>query len=133
VTTKPDWSLHSVAAHRWFEPAADLSVDEVKRYLAPPDHPRRRHGRAEAPEEREGCLSWARGGLGSPALHLPSPRPRRWHARHRRLRQTVDESNLQRQIIHGVSDVGKSKAESAKESIAEVNPYVKGHPAQGAP
>jgi adenylyltransferase/sulfurtransferase len=38
---------------------------------------------------------------------------------------TVDESNLQRQIIHGVSDVGKSKAESAKESIAEVNPYVK--------
>src|SRR5579872_4098269 len=38
---------------------------------------------------------------------------------------TVDESNLQRQIIHGVSDVGKSKAESAKESIAEINPYVK--------
>jgi len=38
---------------------------------------------------------------------------------------TVDESNLQRQIIHGVSDIGKSKAESAKESIAEVNPYVK--------
>ena len=38
---------------------------------------------------------------------------------------TVDESNLQRQIIHGVSDVGKSKAESAKESIEEVNPYVK--------
>src|ERR1700688_3248746 len=36
-----------------------------------------------------------------------------------------DESNLQRQIIHGVSDVGKSKAESAKESIAEVNPYLK--------
>jgi len=37
---------------------------------------------------------------------------------------TVDESNLQRQIIHGVSDVNKSKAESAKESIAEINPYV---------
>src|SRR6202007_2901674 len=37
----------------------------------------------------------------------------------------VDESNLQRQIIHGVSDVGKSKAESARDSIAEVNPYVK--------
>jgi adenylyltransferase/sulfurtransferase len=36
----------------------------------------------------------------------------------------VDESNLQRQIIHGVSDVNKSKAESAKESIAEINPYV---------
>ncbi len=36
----------------------------------------------------------------------------------------VDESNLQRQIIHGQSDVGRPKAESAKESIAEVNPYV---------
>src|SRR5215813_7133296 len=37
---------------------------------------------------------------------------------------TVDESNLQRQIIHGVSDVDKPKADSAKESIAEINPYV---------
>src|SRR5690349_17217551 len=37
---------------------------------------------------------------------------------------TVDESNLQRQIIHGQSDIGKSKALSAKESIAEVNPLV---------
>ncbi len=36
----------------------------------------------------------------------------------------VDESNLQRQIIHGQSDIGKSKALSAKESIAEANPYV---------
>jgi adenylyltransferase/sulfurtransferase len=36
----------------------------------------------------------------------------------------VDESNLQRQIIHGQSDIGKSKAQSAKESIAEANPYV---------
>ncbi|CAN2210709.1 ThiF Dinucleotide-utilizing enzymes involved in molybdopterin and thiamine biosynthesis family 2 [Candidatus Nanopelagicaceae bacterium] len=38
---------------------------------------------------------------------------------------TVDESNLQRQIIHGQSDIGKSKAQSAKEKIAEINPYVK--------
>jgi adenylyltransferase/sulfurtransferase len=37
---------------------------------------------------------------------------------------TVDESNLQRQIIHGQSDIGKSKAQSAKEKIAEINPYV---------
>lgn len=36
----------------------------------------------------------------------------------------VDESNLQRQVIHGQSDVGKSKALSAKESIAEINPLV---------
>jgi adenylyltransferase/sulfurtransferase len=37
---------------------------------------------------------------------------------------TVDESNLQRQIIHGQSDIGKSKAMSAKEKIAEINPNV---------
>ena len=36
----------------------------------------------------------------------------------------VDESNLQRQIIHTQSDIGKSKAVSAKESIAEANPHV---------
>ncbi len=37
----------------------------------------------------------------------------------------VDESNLQRQVIHGQSDVGRSKAESARDSIAEINPFVK--------
>ncbi|MDQ1643035.1 MAG: sulfur-carrier protein adenylyltransferase/sulfurtransferase, partial [Actinomycetota bacterium] len=36
----------------------------------------------------------------------------------------VDESNLQRQIIHGQSDIGKPKAVSAKESIEETNPFV---------
>src|SRR6195952_1000922 len=37
---------------------------------------------------------------------------------------TVDESNLQRQIIHGQSDIGRSKAESARDSIREINPLV---------
>jgi adenylyltransferase/sulfurtransferase len=36
----------------------------------------------------------------------------------------VDESNLQRQIIHGQSDVGRPKAESARDAINEINPYV---------
>jgi molybdopterin/thiamine biosynthesis adenylyltransferase/rhodanese-related sulfurtransferase len=36
----------------------------------------------------------------------------------------VDESNLQRQIIHGQSDIGKPKARSAAESIREINPLV---------
>src|SRR5690606_10004841 len=36
----------------------------------------------------------------------------------------VDESNLQRQVIHGQSDVGKPKVQSAAESVAEVNPHV---------
>jgi len=36
----------------------------------------------------------------------------------------VDESNLQRQIIHGVADVGRSKAQSARDSIAAINPLI---------
>ena len=37
---------------------------------------------------------------------------------------TVDESNLQRQIIHGQSDIGRPKAESAADTIAQINPYI---------
>ncbi len=37
----------------------------------------------------------------------------------------VDESNLQRQIIHGVADVGRSKARSARDSITAINPLVR--------
>ncbi|GAB4576122.1 MAG: molybdopterin-synthase adenylyltransferase MoeB [Anaerolineae bacterium] len=36
----------------------------------------------------------------------------------------VDESNLQRQIIHGTSDVGRPKLDSAAETIADINPFV---------
>lgn len=36
----------------------------------------------------------------------------------------VEESNLQRQIIHGIADVGRSKAQSARDSIAAINPLV---------
>ncbi|PXW30978.1 UNVERIFIED_CONTAM: adenylyltransferase/sulfurtransferase [Williamsia faeni] len=39
----------------------------------------------------------------------------------------VDESNLQRQVIHGQSDVGRPKADSAKDSILEINPFVEVH------
>jgi adenylyltransferase/sulfurtransferase len=35
----------------------------------------------------------------------------------------VDRSNLQRQVIHGTSWVGKPKIESAKNRIHEINPY----------
>ena len=36
----------------------------------------------------------------------------------------VDESNLQRQIIHGTSDVGRPKMESARDRIKDINPNV---------
>lgn len=37
---------------------------------------------------------------------------------------TVDSSNLQRQIIHSVSTVGVSKCESARRRILDINPHV---------
>jgi adenylyltransferase/sulfurtransferase len=37
---------------------------------------------------------------------------------------TVDQSNLQRQILHTDADVGRSKAQSAKETINAINPNV---------
>ncbi|MBC7789017.1 MAG: molybdopterin-synthase adenylyltransferase MoeB [Anaerolineae bacterium] len=36
----------------------------------------------------------------------------------------VDVTNLQRQILHGTSDVGRSKLDSARDAIAEINPHV---------
>ncbi|HEX8393002.1 MAG TPA: molybdopterin-synthase adenylyltransferase MoeB [Longimicrobium sp.] len=38
---------------------------------------------------------------------------------------TVDETNLQRQIIHGTPDVGRTKLDSAADRIAAINPHVR--------
>ncbi len=104
------------------EPAADLSVDEVKRYsrhLIIPDVGMAGQKRLKNAK----VLVVGAGGLGSPALlYLAAAGVGTLGIVDFDI---VDESNLQRQIIHGVSDVGKSKAESARESIAEINPYVK--------
>jgi molybdopterin/thiamine biosynthesis adenylyltransferase/rhodanese-related sulfurtransferase len=37
---------------------------------------------------------------------------------------TVELSNLQRQVIHGVHDIGRTKLESARDSVAAINPGV---------
>ena len=37
----------------------------------------------------------------------------------------VDESNIQRQILHGSNDIGVRKIDSAKDTLQEINPYVK--------
>jgi molybdopterin/thiamine biosynthesis adenylyltransferase/rhodanese-related sulfurtransferase/molybdopterin converting factor small subunit len=37
----------------------------------------------------------------------------------------VDESNLQRQIIHGTRDVGRPKIASARDRLADINPHVR--------
>ena len=36
----------------------------------------------------------------------------------------VDFTNLQRQVLHGTSDVGRSKLDSAADTLREINPYV---------
>lgn len=36
----------------------------------------------------------------------------------------VDESNLQRQIVHGTKDVGRPKIESARDRLSDINPHI---------
>jgi adenylyltransferase/sulfurtransferase len=103
------------------EPAADLTIDEVRRYsrhLIIPDvavtgQKRLKNARV---------LVVGAGGLGSPALlYLAAAGVGTLGIVEF---DTVDESNLQRQVIHGQSDIGRPKAESARDSIREINPYV---------
>lgn len=103
------------------EPADSLSVDEVRRYsrhLIIPDVGMTGQKRLKNAK----VLVVGAGGLGSPALlYLAAAGVGTLGIVDF---DVVDESNLQRQIIHGVSDVGVSKAQSARNSIREVNPYV---------
>ncbi len=102
-------------------PADELSVDEVKRYsrhLIIPDVGMTGQKRLKNAK----VLVVGAGGLGSPALlYLAAAGVGTLGIVDF---DVVDESNLQRQIIHGVSDVGHLKAESARNSIREINPYV---------
>jgi len=103
------------------EPAEELSIDEVRRYsrhLIIPDVGMT--GQKRLKNAR--VLVIGAGGLGSPALlYLAAAGVGTLGIVEF---DEVDESNLQRQIIHGQSDIGKPKAVSAKESIAETNPLV---------
>ncbi len=102
-------------------PAAELTNDEVRRYsrhLIIPDVGMDGQKRLKNAK----VLVIGAGGLGSPALlYLAAAGVGTLGIAEF---DEVDESNLQRQIIHGQSDVGRPKAISAKESIAEANPLV---------
>jgi sulfur-carrier protein adenylyltransferase/sulfurtransferase len=115
-TKEPDVSLPPLV-----EPAAELSVDEVKRYsrhLIIPDVGMT--GQKRLKNAKVLCVG--AGGLGSPALlYLAAAGVGTLGVVDY---DVVDESNLQRQIIHGQSDIGRSKAQSARDSISEINPYV---------
>ncbi len=103
------------------EPATDLSIDEVRRYsrhLIIPDVGM--NGQKRLKNARVLCVG--AGGLGSPALmYLAAAGVGTLGIVEF---DVVDESNLQRQIIHGASDIGRPKGESARDSIKEINPYV---------
>jgi len=103
------------------EPAADLSIDEIRRYsrhLIIPEVASDGQKRLKNAK----VLAVGAGGLGSPVLmYLAAAGVGTLGVVDF---DTVDESNLQRQIIHRHSDVGRSKAESARDTIREINPYV---------
>ncbi|WIM87873.1 adenylyltransferase/sulfurtransferase MoeZ [Candidatus Mycobacterium wuenschmannii] len=103
------------------EPAGDLTPDEVARYsrhLVIPDlgvdgQKRLKNARV---------LVIGAGGLGAPALlYLAAAGVGTIGIVDD---DVVEASNLQRQVIHGVADVGRSKAQSARDSIAAINPLV---------
>ncbi|WP_047870275.1 adenylyltransferase/sulfurtransferase MoeZ [Nocardiopsis sp. RV163] len=104
------------------EPADELTVDEVRRYsrhLIIPDVGMDGQKRLKNAK----VLVVGAGGLGSPALlYLAAAGVGTLGIIDF---DVVDESNLQRQVIHGQSDVGRPKAESARDSIKEVNPGVR--------
>lgn len=103
------------------DPADDLTVDEVRRYsrhLIIPDVGMAGQKRLKNAK----VLAVGAGGLGSPTLmYLAAAGVGTIGIVEF---DTVDESNLQRQIIHGQSDIGRSKARSAADSVAEINPFV---------
>ena len=103
------------------EPAGGLTPDEVRRYsrhLIIPDVAMT--GQKRLKNAR--VLAVGAGGLGSPVLmYLAAAGVGTLGVIDF---DVVDESNLQRQIIHRQSDVGRLKAESARDAINEVNPHV---------
>ncbi len=103
------------------EPAESLTIDEVRRYsrhLIIPDVAM--DGQKRLKNAKVLCIG--AGGLGSPALmYLAAAGVGTLGIVEF---DEVDESNLQRQIIHGQSDIGRSKAESARDSVKEINPLV---------
>jgi len=103
------------------EPAEGLSRQEVMRYsrhLIIPDVAMDGQKRLKNAK----VLAIGAGGLGSPALlYLAAAGVGTLGIVDFDM---VDESNLQRQVIHGQSDIGRSKAESARDSIREINPLI---------
>ncbi len=103
------------------EPAADLTHEEYQRYsrhLLIPEF----GVEAQKRLKNSRVLVIGAGGLGSPALlYLAAAGVGTIGVVDD---DTVEVSNLQRQVIHGVNDLGRSKGQSAADSVRELNPLV---------
>jgi sulfur-carrier protein adenylyltransferase/sulfurtransferase len=110
-------------------PVSDLSKDEILRYsrhLIMPEVGM--DGQLKLKNAKVLCIG--AGGLGSPLLlYLAAAGVGRLGIVDF---DVVDFTNLQRQVIHGTADVGRSKLESARATIREINPNVEvvGHDAR---
>ena len=103
------------------DPGRELSRDELARYarhlVLPGVGPEGQRRLANAR-----VLVVGAGGLGSPALlYLAAAGVGTLGIVDD---DVVEGSNLQRQVIHGVSDLGLAKTESARRAVAEINPHV---------
>jgi adenylyltransferase/sulfurtransferase len=99
----------------------ELTQDELRRYsrhLSLPEFGPEGQRRLKA----SSVLVVGAGGLGSPlALYLAAAGIGRMGLVDF---DAVDETNLQRQILHGTSDIGRPKLESARERLHDLNPHV---------
>jgi sulfur-carrier protein adenylyltransferase/sulfurtransferase len=100
---------------------APLTNEEIRRYsrhLIMPNVGMAGQGRLKAAK----VLLVGTGGLGSPlAMYLAAAGVGTLGLVDY---DVVDESNLHRQVIHGTSDIGRRKTESAKQTITDINPFV---------
>jgi molybdopterin/thiamine biosynthesis adenylyltransferase/rhodanese-related sulfurtransferase len=114
-------NVSSVSLEPLVEPAADLTPAEVERYsrhLIIPEIGALGQRRLKNAK----VLVIGAGGLGSPALlYLAAAGVGTLGIIDD---DAVDLSNLQRQVIHGVADVGRPKIESARDAVAGLNPLV---------
>jgi sulfur-carrier protein adenylyltransferase/sulfurtransferase len=98
-----------------------LSKDEILRYsrhLIMPEVGM--DGQLKLKQAKVLCIG--AGGLGSPlALYLAAAGVGRLGLVDF---DSVDFTNLQRQVIHGTNDVGRPKLDSARETLEEINPHV---------
>ena len=102
-------------------PSVQLNRDEILRYsrhLIMPEVGM--EGQLKLKQAKVLCIG--AGGLGSPlALYLAAAGVGKLGIVDF---DVVDYTNLQRQVMHGTSNVGRSKLESARERLEDINPYI---------